>query len=220
MSDQIIGTSQAAIDGYEQQALRIFARVHDHVQQMVVRAFSLTYEGPEAESVFNPGLVRLAAESVGQIDSAMVAFAQAVSAVTSNISRSLGAGDILFTYNPPPLDLPAPPGVAADDYRLDVAGFETFIGADLGELESTVSALFAENQAAFEAIARATVQSPGWSGAARDFAQNVVVPTQTENLNGVLRQVVQQIGTFMTSAKNGTLSADQSGVGTGAPASF
>lgn len=213
MSENIIGTSQAAIDGYEQQALLIFAKVNEAMQQMVGRAFALTYEGPDAETVFNPGMVKLATESIGQIDAAMSAFAAAVSAVTSNISRSLGAGDIVFVYKPPPLDLPPPPGVAADDYRIDTAAFENFMGADLVDTQGVVGGLFADNQAAFNGIPRATAATPGWSGESRDYAQNTVVPSQTENLNNILRQVVEQITQFMTSAKNGTLAADQAGVG-------
>ena len=210
---EIIGTSQAAIDGYEEQALAIFARVRERMQQLVARAFSLTYEGPNAETVFNPGLVRLATDSVGQMDAAMSAFATAVSQVTSNISRSLGAGDIQFVYSPGGLELPAPPGVAADDYRIDVTGFDTFLSADLTEARTAMGQMFADNQAAFDGIPRATAESPGWSGQARDYAQNTVVPNQTENLNSIMNQVVHQITEFMTDAKNGTLAADQAGVG-------
>jgi hypothetical protein len=139
-------------------------------------------------------------------------FAEAVSTVTSNISRSLGAGDIVFVYRPPALELPPAPGVAADDYRIDIAGFETFLGTDLPDTQSAIASLFADNQAAFDAIPRATADSPGWSGDARDYAQNVVVPAQTENLNALLNQVVAEITEFMTSAKDGTLRADQAGV--------
>ncbi|MGF1595595.1 MAG: hypothetical protein ACFCVK_01480 [Acidimicrobiales bacterium] len=213
MSEHIIGTSQAAIDGYEQQALHIFARVNERMQQLVTNAFSLTYEGPDAETVFNPGLVTLATESVALIDAAVSAFAGAVSAVTSNISHALGAGDIVFVYKPPPLALPSPPGVAADDYRIDTAAFDRFLAGDLVDAQTAIASLFAENQAAFGAIPRATATSPGWSGEARDHAQNVVVPAQTENLDNILRQVVQQITQFMTGARDGTLAADRAGVG-------
>jgi hypothetical protein len=213
MSENIIGTSQAAIDGYEEKALTIFAQVNRRMQQLVTQAFALTYAGPDAETVFNPGLVRLATESVGQIDSAMTGFAAAVSTVTSNISRSLGAGDIVFVYRPPALDLPPAPGVAADDYRIDVAGFEAFISGELNDAHQTIARHFAENQEAFNSIPRATADQPGWSGEARDYAQNTVVPTQTEHLTTLLSQVVTQISEFMTSAKDGTLSADQAGVG-------
>jgi hypothetical protein len=213
MSEHIIGTSQAAIDGYEEQALAIFAQVNQRMQQLVTRAFALTYEGPDAETVFNPGLIRVATESVGQIDAAMTAFANAVSTVTSNISRSLGAGEIVFAYRAPSLELPPPPGVAADDYRIDIGGFESFINGELAEARQAVARFFAENQEAFNAIPRATADSPGWSGEARDYAQNTVVPAQTDNLTMMLNQVMQQITEFMTSAKDGTLSADRAGVG-------
>jgi hypothetical protein len=212
MAENIIGTSQAAIDGYEAEALAIFGRVSQRMQQLVTHAFSLTYEGPDAESIFNPGLLNLATQSVTQINDAMQHFAEAVSTVTSNISRSLGAGDIVFVYRPPALELPPAPGVAADDYRIDIAGFETFLGTDLPDTQSAIASLFADNQAAFDAIPRATADSPGWSGDARDYAQNVVVPAQTENLNALLNQVVAEITEFMTSAKDGTLRADQAGV--------
>jgi hypothetical protein len=213
MSENIIGTSQAAITGYEEQALAIFAQVNQRMQQLVTRAFALTYEGPDAETVFNPGLIRLATDSVAQIDAAMTAFATAVSTVTSNISRSLGAGDIVFAYRPPSLELPPAPGVAADDYRIDVGGFDAFIGGDLPDAQQAVSRLFGENQDAFNSIPRATAESPGWSGEAREYAQNTVVPNQTENLTAMLNQVTSQISEFMTSAKDGTLSADAAGVG-------
>ncbi len=213
MSSTIIGTSQAAIDSYEAEALAIFTRVSERMQELVVRAFGLTYEGPDAETVFNPGLSRLAVESVAAINEAMSAFAAAVTAVTSNISRSLGAGDVTFVYRPPVLDLPPPPGVAADDYRIDVAAFDTFIGTDLPDAQAAISALFADNQTAFAAIPRATVDTPGWSGEARDHAEHVVVPAQTERMNALLAQVIAQVSEFMTSARNGTLAADQSGVG-------
>jgi len=212
MTDNIIGTSQASIDGYESEALAIFARVNERMTDLVTRAFSLTYEGPDAETVFNPGLIKVAAESVANISEAMSGFATAVSAVTSNIARSLGAGDIIFVYNPPPLDLPAPPGVAADDYRIDVAGFDTFISSDLPDTEAAIGSMFRDNQAAFEAIPRATASTPGWSGEARDYAQNTVVPQQTENLEAMLRQVLGNISAFMSSAKEGTLAADTVGV--------
>ena len=213
MSEHIIGTSQSAIDGYEAEALAIFARVNERLQQLVVRAFSLTYEGPDAEAVFNPGLTRLAVETVAAIDEAMSGFAAAVTAVTSNIARSLGAGEVHFVYTAPPLELPPPPGVASDDYRIDIGAFETFIGTDLPDAQSGIASLFADNQTAFNAIPRATATSPGWSGQARDHAQNVVVPNQTDRLTGALTQVVAQITDFMTSAKNGTLAADSAGVG-------
>ncbi len=213
MSEHIIGTSQAAIDGYEQRALEIFGRVNERMRQLVIQAFGLTYAGPDADTVFNPGLIRVATESVGQIDQAMTAFANAVATVTSNISRSLGAGDIVFAYRPPVLELPPPPGVQADDYRIDVGGFEAFISGELVEARTAVGRLIAENQDAFNAIPRATVDAPGWSGDARDYAQNMVVPAQTEQLTAMVDQVMQQITDFMTSAKDGTLSADQAGVG-------
>jgi len=213
MSEHIIGTSQAAIDGYETEALTIFARVNERLQQLVARAFSLTYEGPDAESVFNPGLTRLAVETVSTIDEAMSEFAAAVTAVTSNIARSLGAGEVHFVYTPRPLELPPPPGVASDDYRIDIGAFETFIGTDLPDAQAAIASLFAENQAAFNAIPRATATSPGWSGQARDHAQNVVVPVQTERLTAVLTQVIAQITDFMVSAKNGTMAADTAGAG-------
>jgi hypothetical protein len=212
MSDSsIIGTSQAAIDGYESEALAIFGRVNEQMQQLVSRAFSLTYEGPDAETTFNPGLVSLATESVGLIDDAMIAFAQAVSLITSNISRSLGAGDIELVYTPPVLELPPPPGVATDDYRIDIAAFEAFLTTDLADTETTISSLFTENQMAFESIPRATATTAGWSGEARDHAQSVVVPAQTERLNEILHQVVRQVTEFMTSARDGTLAADRAG---------
>lgn len=213
MSDNIIGTSQAAISGYEEQALAIFARVNQRMQQLVTAAFNLTYEGPDAETVFNPGLIRLAQDSVAGIDGAMTSFANAVATVTSNISRSLGAGDIVFTYRPPALDLPPAPGVAADDFRIDVGGFEAFLNGELTDAQQSISRLFAENAEAFNRIPRATADSPGWSGEARDYAQNTVVPNQTENLTAMLNQVVSQIREFMTGAKDGTLSADAAGVG-------
>lgn len=213
MSDNIIGTSQAAIQGYEQQALAIFTRVRQRMQHLVTAAFNLTYAGPDAETVFNPGLIRLAQDSVAQIDGAMSSFAVAVSTVTSNIAHSLGAGDITFTYRPPALDLPPAPGVNADDYRIDVAGFDHFLSGELTEAQQAISRSFADNQEAFNGIPRATATSPGWSGEARDYAQNVVVPNQTENLTALLNQVVTQIRDFMTSAKEGTLSADAAGVG-------
>lgn len=213
MSEHIIGTSQAAIDGYESEALAIFARVNERLQQLVARAFSLIYEGPDADAVFNPGLVRLAVETVAAIDEAMRGFAAAVSVVTSNIAHSLGAGDVQFVYTPPPLELPPPPGVASDDFRIDIGAFDTFLGTDLPDAQAAIVALFAENQAAFNAIPRATASSPGWSGQARDHAERVVVPLQTERLTGVLDHVVAQITEFLTSAKNGTLAADSAGVG-------
>ena len=215
MSENIIGSSQAAIDGYEAEAIAIFTRVNERMQQVVTRAFSLTYEGPDADTVFNPGLARLATESVTTINDAMSSFAAAVSAVTSNISRSLGAGDVQFVYKPPPLDLPPPPGVASDDYRIDTAAFDTFIDTDLIDAQSAIGQLFAENQAAFNAIPRATASSPGWSGQSRDYAQNTVVPNQTENLTNLLQNVFAQVTEFMTNAKNGTLAADQAGMGVG-----
>ncbi len=213
MSNTIIGTSQAAIQGYENQAQDIFTRVRQRMQQLVAAAFHLTYQGPDAETVFNPGLIRLAQDSVAQIDGAMSAFAAAVSTVTSNISRSLGAGDITFTYRPPALELPPAPGVNSDDYRIDVAGFDTFLSGELPEAQQAISRYFADNQEAFNAIPRATVDQAGWSGDARDHAQNVVVPAQTENLTALLNQVVSQIRDFMTNAREGTLSADAAGVG-------
>jgi hypothetical protein len=213
MSERIIGASQAAIDGYEERALAIFGRVNQRMQQLVASAFALTYEGPDAETAFNPGLVRLASDSVSQIDAAMTGFANAISRVTSNIARSLGAGEIVFAYRPPALELPAAPGVAADDYRIDVGGFDRFIAGELADARQAISGLFAQNQDAFSAIPRATAHSPGWSGEARDHAQNSVVPTQTESLTSMLNHVVQQITEFMTSAKEGTLSADRAGVG-------
>lgn len=215
MSEQIIGTSQAALDGYETEAMAIFARVNERLQQLVTRAFGLTYEGPDAETTFNPGLTRLAIETVAAIDEAMSGFAAAVTAVTSNIAHSLGAGEVHFIYTPPPLELPPPPGVASDDYRIDIGAFETFIGADLPDAQAAITSLFVDNQAAFNTIPRATTTSPGWSGQARDHAQNVVVPAQTEQLTAVLTQVIAQIGDFMTSAKNGTLVADTAGLAGG-----
>ncbi len=216
MSENIIGASQSAIDGYEAEAIAIFTKVNERMQQLVTRAFGLTYEGPDAETVFNPGLSNLAVESVDRINEAMRSFAAAVSAVTTNISNSLGAGDVQFVFNPPILDLPPPPGVAGDDFRIDTAAFDTFISTDLPDMQAAIGALFADNQAAFNAIPRATASSPGWSGESRDHAQNVVVPAQTERLANILAQVVRQVTDFMTSAKNGTLSADRSGVGHGA----
>jgi hypothetical protein len=213
MSDNIIGTSQAAISGYETQAQDIFTRVRQRMQQLVTAAFQLTYEGPDAETLFNPGLIRLAQDSVAQIDGAMSSFAAAVSTVTSNISRSLGAGDITFAYRPPALELPTAPGVNGDDFRIDVAGFDHFLSGELTDAQQAISRLFADNQEAFNRIPRATADSAGWSGEARDYAQNVVVPSQTENLTAMLNQVVTQIRDFMTSAKEGTLSADAAGVG-------
>lgn len=215
MSEHIIGTSQAAIDTYEIEAIAIFTRVNERLQQLVTRAFGLTYEGPDAETVFNPGLSRLAVDSVTSMNEGMQSFATAVSTVTSNISRSLGAGDVHFVFNPPPLELPAPPGVAADDFRIDTAAFDTFLGTDLPETQAAIGGLFVDNQQAFANIPRATADAPGWSGQSREFAQNTVVPAQTEQLNSILQHVVQQIGDFMTSAKNGTLAADQAGVGSG-----
>jgi hypothetical protein len=212
VAEHIIGTSQAAIDTYEAQALAIFGQVSQRMQLLVTSAFALTYEGPDAETTFNPGLLRLATESVTMINDAMRAFAEAVSAVTTNISRSLGAGDIVFVYDPPLLELPPAPGVAADDSRIDVAGFETFLGTDLVDAQTVIAGCFADNQEAFNAIPRATADSAGWSGEARDHAQNVVVPTQTENLNAILNQVVSQVSDFMTSARDGTLQADRAGI--------
>ena len=97
---EIIGTSTQVITDYLGQAEAIFDRIRDRMQQLVTRAFSLTYEGPDAELEFNPGLVKLATTSVGEMDSAMTQFAHAVSQVTSNISQSLGASPVTLTYSP------------------------------------------------------------------------------------------------------------------------
>lgn len=215
MSENIIGASQAAIDSYETEAIAIFTRINQRMQQLVARAFGLTYEGPDAETVFNPGLSRLATESMTSMNEAMRGFATAVSTVTSNISRSLGAGEVHFVFTPPALELPPPPGVAADDFRIDTAAFDAFLGTELPEAQAAIVGLLADNQQAFNAIPRATADAPGWSGESRDYAQNTVVPAQTEQLTSILQQVVQQVTDFMTSAKNGTLAADRAGVGSG-----
>ncbi|MFV0258868.1 MAG: hypothetical protein ACK5PP_10525 [Acidimicrobiales bacterium] len=211
MSDAIIGTSQAAIDTYEAEALSIFGRINERMQLLVTQAFALVYEGPDAETVFNPGLVTMAVESVGSIDQAMTAFAGVVSAAMSNVSRSLGAGDIEFVYTPPPLELPPPPGVAADDYRIDVAGFNRFLDVDLVDAQTGIATLLADNQAAFAAIPYATASTPGWSGASRDHIQNVVVPTQTERLQHIVDLALARVREFLTQARDGSLNADAAG---------
>jgi len=210
---QVIGASQQAIDQYELQALAIFDQVRIAMHDLVAVAFSLTYEGPNAETEFNPGLTALAHQSVELIDTAMASFATAVTQVTSNISRSLGAGDITFVYAPGPLELPPPPGVTTDDFRIDVTGFGTYVSETLPSFQARVSQLFEENQAEFGRIPAATTGTAGWSGESRDYAQFTVVPTQTEDMKQTMMQVVGQIADFMTAAKDGTLSADQAGLG-------
>lgn len=212
---EIIGTSTQVITAYLGEAEVIFNRIRDRMQQVVTRAFSLTYEGPNAELEFNPGLIRMATTSIGEMDQAMAGFARAVSQVTSNISQALGAAPVTLTYSPKALELPPPPGVTSDDYKIDVAGFETFLSADLPEARAAIGALISENEAAFNAIPRASAAQRGWSGQARDHAQNVVVPTQTVNLETIMNQVVEQISVFMTNAKDGAVRADQAGIGGG-----
>lgn len=210
---EIIGTSSQVIDEYVRSAEQIFNRVRERMQLMVTRAFTLTYEGPDAELHFNPGLIRMATTSVGQMDDAMAGFATALSQVTSNISRSLGGEGITLAYAPRPLELPPPPGVAADDYRIDVAAFDQFIAAELPDVRSAVGALIDQNQQAFVAIPRATAEQRGWSGQSREHAQNVIVPNQSEQLRQILMQVTEQVSDFMTSARNAVVGADQAGVG-------
>lgn len=210
---EIIGTSPQVITEYLGEAETVFNRIRDRMQQLVTRAFSLTYEGPNAEQEFNPGLIKLATLSVGEMDRAMGEFARAVSQITSNISQSLGASAVTLTYTPRALELPPAPGVTSNDYKIDITGFESFLGTDLPETRTTLGALIAENQAAFNVIPRASASQRGWSGQSREHAQNVVVPAQTENLNNILNQVVEQISVFMTNAKDGAVRADQAGVG-------
>jgi hypothetical protein len=209
--DGIIGASQAVIDDYECRANEIFAGIRSKIQILVEQAFALTYEGPDAVEVFNPGLQQLATSAVRQMEEGMRDFALAVGQVTSNISRSLGAGEIEFNYQLTELVLPAPSGVVADDYRIDVAGFENYVSEILPDAQIEIRRAIGENQEAFNAIPRATADSPGWSGQARDYAQDVVVPRQTENLMTLWDDVVTEISTFMTSAKDGTLKADAAG---------
>jgi hypothetical protein len=209
----VIGASQAVISDYAGEARRIFNQVREQMHGLVTQAYGLTYEGPDAETVFNPGLATLAVQSIEAMDEAMSSFATAVSQITSNIAHSLGAGDIQLVYQPDALILPAPPGVESDDYRIDVAGFDRFITTDLPDAQDRIGRLFADNQAAFNAIPRATVATRGWSGESRNHAENHVVPAQTENLNTILSQVAAQILEFMEGAKLGTLAADQAGAG-------
>ncbi len=209
---EIIGTSSQAVEAYMQSASDIFNRIRDRMQVMVGRAFALTYEGPDAELEFNPGLIRLATTTVGQMDDAMVDFAIAVSQVTSNIAQALGGQPVTLTYHPRPLELPPPPGVQADDYRIDVTAFDTFISGELPELRSAVGVLIDENERAFAAIPRATAEQRGWSGQARDHAEHVVVPQQSEALRTMLATVVDQLSGFMTTARDAAVGADQAGL--------
>ena len=210
---EIIGTSKRVVDDYLLTAEGVFNRIRERMQLSVSRAFALTYEGPDAEIHFNPGLIRLATSAVGQMDEAMVGFATALGQITANLSRALGGEAAVVPYQPRPLELPPAPGVAADDYRIDITAFDAFITGELPELRTSIEALVAQNQDAFNAIPHATVDSPGWSGRARDHAQNVVVPAQSENLRAVTTQVVEQLSTFMTDARNAAVNADQAGVG-------
>ncbi len=208
---EVIGTSQAVIDNYERDAIGIFAGIRANMALLVEQAFTLTYEGPDALEVFNPGLVNLATDAVGQMEEGMSEFAAAVGHVTSNISRSLGAGEIVFAYEARGVELPPAPGIANDDFRIDIEGFERFIAHILPDAQAEIRRAIVDNQEAFNRIPMATLDAPGWSGQARDHAQNVVVPRQTENLMSLWDQVVSQITEFMVSAKNGTLQADAAG---------
>ncbi|MCP3988047.1 MAG: hypothetical protein GY724_03160 [Actinomycetia bacterium] len=208
---EVIGTSQAVIDDYERDAIRIFAGMRANMALLVEQAFALTYEGPDALEVFNPGLINLATSAVGQMEGGMSQFASAVGQVTSNISRSLGAGEIVFAYEAKGLELPPAPGIANDDFRIDVEGFERFITQILPDAQTEIRRAITDNQEAFNRIPMATLDSPGWSGQSRDHAQNVVVPRQTENLMSLWDRVGTQITEFMVSAKNGTLEADGAG---------
>ncbi|MEM9134761.1 MAG: hypothetical protein AAF962_26995 [Actinomycetota bacterium] len=210
---EIIGTSSQAIDDYVRAAEQIFHRVRQRLQTTVVQAFALTYEGPDAETEFNPGLIRVATSVVAQMDEAMGDFATALSVITSNISRSLGGSEITVTYAPQPVELPPPPGVAADDYRIDVAGFEHFVSAELPDLRSAVGALIDENQQTFGAIPRATAEQRGWSGSAREHAQHVIVPNLSDQMRATLSQVTEEIASFMTTARDAARSADAAGIG-------
>ncbi len=210
---EIIGTSSQAIDDYVRSAEQIFNRIRQRMQATVVQAFALTYEGPDAETEFNPGLIRVATSVVGQMDEAMGDFATALSVITSNISRSLGGAEIAVSYVPQPLELPPPPGVAADDYRIDVAGFEQFTASELPALRSAVGALIDENQQTFGAIPRATAEQRGWSGSAREHAQNVIVPNLSDQMRATLSQVTEEISTFMTGARDAVRNADAAGIG-------
>lgn len=138
-------------------------------------------------------------------------FALALSQVTSNISRSLGAGEIEFIYQPKELALPAPPGVESDDYRIDVAGFRNYVDEILPIAQTRIRGFIIGNQENFNLIPRATITTPGWSGQAREYAQDVVVPRQTEHLMGLWDNVAADISLFMTKAKDGTLSVDAAG---------
>ncbi|MEM8922415.1 MAG: hypothetical protein AAGD35_02860 [Actinomycetota bacterium] len=208
----IIGTSKRVVDDYLVSAEEIFHRIRGRMQEMVVRAFALTYEGPDAEVHFNPGLVALTTDAVGRMDEAMVSFATALGQVTANISRALGGETAPLVYQPRALELPPPPGVAADDYRIDVAAFDAFITGELADLRTALGALIDENQQAFNAIPPATVDAPGWSGRARDHAQQVVVPAQSEQLRTLSAQIVEQLTAFMAGARDAAVNADQAGV--------
>lgn len=214
MSDaNVIGTSPVAIAAYIEEAHGHFGLVRAQMENLVTQAFALTYEGPDAELVFNPGLLNLATQSITQVDQGMVEFALAISQVTSNISQSLGAEPVTFAYIPEDLVLPAPSGTQGSDYRIDVAGFETYLSSVLPEAERAMNASVVENQTAFYGIPQARDGVPGWSGASRDYAQNVVVPAQTENLQGIIGQVASQVATFMGDARTRAVGADQAGVG-------
>jgi len=212
MSETIIGTSSEAVESYAQDAQRLFAQVNDHMRELVVRGFHLTYEGPDAYTSFNPGLTAVATAAITGMNESMQDFARALSTVTSNISRSLGGAGITVTVAPPVADLPPAPGTLDDDYRIDVAGFDAFISADIPQTKERVRSLLQANQDRFNAIPRATASQRGWSGSARDHAQNVVVPAQTEQMHVSLETALGKVTTFMEDAKSRAITADASGV--------
>ena len=105
MTDVIIGTSQAAIDGYEREALAIFTRIHGACRRSWPVPSGSPTRGRRRDGVQPGASWPSRPPRSPSIDEAMQAFATAVTAVTSNIARSLGAGDVQLVYVPPALEL-------------------------------------------------------------------------------------------------------------------
>ncbi len=203
----IIGTSHQVISEYNADAKVIFDTLNEELVALIQQSFQVTYEGPDAEK-FNAELLTLVSRAASEINNEVARFVSALNQVTTNISRSLGAGESSIVYSPPAMDLPAPPAVAADDYKIDIARFEQMVAQVIPQHKEAMVMLLHKNVERFNQIPQATVQTRGWSGESRNYAQNSVVPSQTENLLSVVHHVTNEMIAFMETTKSNVSLAD------------
>jgi len=208
MSSDVVGVNPQVINNYIENLQTNFQAVHNNLTELVHAGFALEYEGPDAADHFNPGLRRVMENLLAGTHETMEAYATAVGTVTSNIASALGQSGVqTVRYVPPPIELPAAPGLVANDFRIDLRAFQQYVNEILPQSKRTVSQLVEQNRSLISGISRSGA-GMGWAGQSRDLVESQIVPRQVENMSHAISTGMTNIEQFIDQAITRASAAD------------